>query len=53
MKLGQFQKEISKAPLPVSAHLGNDFKLIILETSILMFHITCDEISTTLFLQFW
>ena len=32
MKFGQFQEEISKAPLPVSAHLRNDFKLIILET---------------------
>ena len=32
MKLGQLQEEISKASLPVSADLSNDFKLIILET---------------------
>ena len=32
MKLGQLQKEISKASLPVSADLSNDFKSIILET---------------------
>ena len=32
MKLGQFQGEISKAPLPVSADLSNNFKSIILET---------------------
>ena len=32
MKLGQLQDEISKASLPVSADLGNDFKSIILET---------------------
>ena len=27
MKLGQLQEEISKASLPVSADLSNDFKL--------------------------
>ena len=32
MKLRQLQEEISKAPLPVSANLSNDFKSIILET---------------------
>ena len=32
MKLGQLQKEISKASLPVSADLSNDFKSVILET---------------------
>ena len=32
MKLGRVQKEISKAFLPVSADLSNDFKLIIFET---------------------
>ena len=32
MKLGQLQEEISKASLSVSADLGNNFKLIILET---------------------
>ena len=32
MKLGQFQEEISKASLLVSADLCNKFKLIILET---------------------
>ena len=32
MKLGQLQDEISKACLPVSADLSNDFKSIILET---------------------
>ena len=32
MKLGQLQEEISKASLPVSADLSNDFKLIIFET---------------------
>ena len=32
MKLGQLQKEISKACLPVSADLSIDFKSIILET---------------------
>ena len=32
MKLGQLQEEISKASLPVSADLSNDFKSIILET---------------------
>ena len=31
MKLGQLQEEISKASLPVSADLSNDFKSIILE----------------------
>ena len=31
MKLGQFQEEVSKASLPVSTKLGNDFKSIILE----------------------
>ena len=32
MKPGRLQKEISKASLPVSADLSNDFKSIILET---------------------
>ena len=32
MKLGQLQEEISKASLPVSADLSNDFKSIIFET---------------------
>ena len=32
MKLGQLQDEISKASLPLSADLSNDFKSIILET---------------------
>ena len=32
MKFGQLQEEISKASLPVSADLSNDFKLIIFET---------------------
>ena len=32
IKLGQLQEEISKASLPVSADLSNDFKSIILET---------------------
>ena len=32
MKLGQHQKEILKASLPVSADLSNDFKSIILDT---------------------
>ena len=32
IKLGQIQEEISKASLPVSADLSNDFKSIILET---------------------
>ena len=32
MKLGQLQDEISKASLPVSADLCNNFKSIILET---------------------
>ena len=32
MKLGQLQEEISKASLPISADLSNDFKSIILET---------------------
>ena len=32
MKFGQLQEETSKASLPVSAHLSNDFKSIILET---------------------
>ena len=32
MKLGQLQEEISKASLPVSADLCNNFKSIILET---------------------
>ena len=32
MKLRQLQEEISKASLPVSADLSNDFKSIILET---------------------
>ena len=32
MKLGQLQEEISKAYLPVSADLSNEFTSIILET---------------------
>ena len=32
MKPEQFQEEISKASLPVSADLSNDFKSIIFET---------------------
>ena len=32
MKLRQLQEEISKASLPVSADLSNDFKSIIFET---------------------
>ena len=32
MKLRQLQEEISKASLPVSADLSNDFKSILLET---------------------
>ena len=32
MKLGQLHEEISKASLPVSVDLSNEFKLIILET---------------------
>ena len=32
MKLGQLQQEITKASLPVSAELSNDFTSIILET---------------------
>ena len=32
MKLGQLQEEISKASLPVSTYLSNDFKSIIFET---------------------
>ena len=32
MKLGQLQEDISKASLPVSADLSNDFKSIIFET---------------------
>ena len=40
MKLGQLQEEISKASLPVSADLGNDFKSIILETDHITPHIT-------------
>ena len=32
MKLGQLQEEISKASLPVSADLCNNYKSIILET---------------------
>ena len=31
MKLGQLQEDISKAPLPVSTELRNDFTLIILK----------------------
>ena len=107
MKLGQLREEISKASLPFSADLINDFKSIIFETdkekfhpwwgyfarsrnniynlpkimlqitpwtlilklyikqslylvltnvlstSFLMFHITFDEISTTLSIQSW
>ena len=106
MKLGQLQEDISKAYLPVSVDLSNDFKSIILETdkknlpiirlfwrsskiiynlrkimlhitpwtlalmlhirqsiylvlinvlstSFLIFHITFDEISTALSIQFW
>ena len=32
MKLGQLKEEISKATLPVSADLTNDFQLVIFET---------------------
>ena len=32
MKFGQLQEEISKASLPVSADLSNDFKSIIFKT---------------------
>ena len=32
MTLGQLQEEVSKASLPVSADLSNDFKSIIFET---------------------
>ena len=32
MKLGQLQEEISKASLPISVDLSNDFKSIIFET---------------------
>ena len=32
MKLGQLQEEITKASLPVSADLSNDFTSIILQT---------------------
>ena len=32
MRLGQLQEKISKASLPVSADLSNDFKSIIFET---------------------
>ena len=32
MKLGQLQEEISKASLPVSADLSNDFNSVIFET---------------------
>ena len=32
IKLGQLQEEISKATLPVTADLSNDFQSIILET---------------------
>ena len=32
MKLGHLQEEMSKAYLPVSADLSNDFKPVILET---------------------
>ena len=38
MKLGQLQEEISKASLPVSADLSNDFKSIIFETDQRKFH---------------
>ena len=34
MKLGQLQEEISKASLPVSADLNNDFKLITFEADL-------------------
>ena len=37
MKLGQPQDEISKASLPLSAGLSNDFKSIILETDYRIF----------------
>ena len=32
MRLGQLEEKISKASLPVSADLSNDFKSIIFET---------------------
>ena len=45
MKLGQLQREISKASLPVSADLCNDFKSIIFET---------EQRKTSLFMRlFW
>ena len=45
MKLGQLQEEISKASLPVSVDLSNDFKSIIFET---------DQRKTSLFMRlFW
>ena len=45
MKLGQLQEDISKASLPVSADLNNDFKSTIFET---------DQIKTSPFMRlFW
>ena len=38
MRLGQLQEEKSKATLPVSADLSNDFKSIIFETDQRKFH---------------
>ena len=46
-KLGHFQEEISKASLPVSTDLSNDFRSIILETDerkILLFtRVFCED----------
>ena len=42
MKLGQLQKEISKASLPVSIDLSNEFKSIILETDQRKIYPSCD-----------
>ena len=44
MKLGQLQEEISKASLPISADLSNDFKLISFEN---------DQINISLFMRFF
>ena len=38
IKSGQLQEEISKASLPFSADLSNDFKAIILKTDQEKFH---------------
>ena len=44
MKLGQLQEEISKASLPISADLSNDFKLIGFEN---------DQINISPFMRFF